>query len=167
MTGVDRTDDRTVADDDEEVSPGSGVIEGVQAGAAPVYNSGAVKISDRGVVSLEPASMPQYQLALNAGMDPVIPEDHEELLELDPDTRAARYHRAARAEAEADMDSAETSEEQQIALAEGSSRTTGTEPQGASTGQDTATGQSGVGQADSQDKTNDESGPTARRRRNS
>jgi hypothetical protein len=77
------------------------------------------------------------------------------------------YHRAARAEAEADMDSAETSEEQQIALAEGSSRTTGTEPQGASTGQDTATGQSGVGQADSQDKTNDESGPTARRRRNS
>src|SRR3954447_11446922 len=163
MTGVDRTDDRTVADDDEEVSPGSGVIEGVQAGAAPVYNSGAVKISDRGVVSLEPAPMPQYQKTLNDGMEPVIPEDHEELLGLDPDTRTARYHRAARAEAEADMDSAETSEEQQIALAEGSSRTTGPEPQGS--GEDTTT--SGVGQTDSQDKTNDESGPTARRRRNS
>ena len=68
---------------DTQDTPGSmPTAEAVAAGSADPGPSSAVAFSDRGVVSLDPAPLTQFELARSQGYgsEPVYPEGHEEML---------------------------------------------------------------------------------------
>lgn len=73
-----------------------GIVDAVRVGSAATVPSGAMVLTEAsGTVALEPAPMPQFQMAADAGLEPVIPAGLAEIMILDEDSTAIGIRHAA------------------------------------------------------------------------
>lgn len=106
--------DRSGDGDEEQMGTSEAIAVAVRLGSSPNYDSGAMKlaqVSETPAVQLEPAAMPQYQLAYDAGLEPVIPDDHEEVVAINENSTHSQIRKMkeeALAEDEKNKDEGDT-----------------------------------------------------------